>query len=81
MRKKKNISDFLQPSLIVHVGIEPYITLYHWDLPQALEDKYTGWLDRQIMYIKIFFFTTKFEETNCFFLNFLLFYTIIRLHS
>lgn len=30
-------------------GIEPYVTIYHWDLPQALEDKYTGWFDRQIM--------------------------------
>ncbi|GFP82591.1 beta-glucosidase 40, partial [Phtheirospermum japonicum] len=28
-------------------GIEPYVTLFHWDLPQSLEDRYTEWLSPQ----------------------------------
>ena len=29
--------------------IEPFVTLYHWDLPQALQDNYQGWLGDQVV--------------------------------
>jgi beta-glucosidase len=29
-------------------GIMPHATLYHWDLPQALQDRYRGWESREV---------------------------------
>lgn len=43
-------------------GIEPYVTLYHWDLPQSLEDKYNGWLDPQSIKDFTMYAETCFKE-------------------
>eukprot|EP01018_Ginkgo_biloba_P033152 Gb_04453 [translate_table: standard] len=34
---------------LLNNGIKPFITLFHWDLPQALEDEYGGFLSSNIV--------------------------------
>ncbi|MDX8044557.1 glycoside hydrolase family 1 protein [Gracilibacillus sp. S3-1-1] len=64
--------------LIKH-NIEPVLTLYHWDIPQSLQDKYNGWESRQAIddfdhYARILFdrfkdkvkYWVSFNEQNVF---------------
>ncbi len=34
---------------LMTAGIQPHATLYHWDLPLALQDAFGGWLSREIV--------------------------------
>ena len=35
--------------MLTFVGIKPFVTLFHWDTPQALEDEYGGFLSQMIV--------------------------------
>ncbi len=47
---------------LIKNDIEPVVTLYHWDLPQALQDKYSGWLGEEIVDDFLEYSTLCFEK-------------------
>lgn len=53
--------DDLIDELLAH-HIEPMITIYHWDLPQALVDQYGGWESRKIIDDYVNYATTLFKR-------------------
>ena len=47
---------------LLKYGIEPMVTVYHWDMPQALEDQYHGWESRKIVDDYVNYATTLFKR-------------------
>lgn len=45
-RKGVDFYQRLIDSMLSH-GLTPWVTMFHWDLPQALEDDFGGWRDRR----------------------------------
>lgn len=47
---------------LINNDIVPMITVYHWDLPQALQDEYGGWESREIVDDFVNYAKTLFER-------------------
>ncbi len=47
---------------LINNDITPMITVYHWDLPQALENEYGGWESRHIVDDFVHYAKTLFER-------------------
>ncbi|CAL9165535.1 unnamed protein product [Musa hybrid cultivar] len=49
-------------ALLLKAGIQPFVTLNHYDIPQELEDRYGAWLNAQIQKDFGYFAEVCFEE-------------------
>lgn len=49
---------------LLKYNIEPILTIYHWDLPQALQGDYLGWEGRQIVEDFVSYCEVLFERFN-----------------
>jgi beta-glucosidase len=47
---------------LLQAGIRPAVTMYHWDLPQVLQDKYGGFLTPQIQTDFLYYADTLFKH-------------------
>ncbi|KAF6266054.1 putative beta-glucosidase [Scenedesmus sp. NREL 46B-D3] len=47
---------------LLEAGIRPAVTMYHWDLPQVLQDKYGGFLSPQIQADFVYYADTLFTH-------------------
>ncbi|KAM3283944.1 putative protein isoform X1 [Capsicum chacoense] len=46
------ISNLFTLSTLKKAGITPYVNLNHYDLPQALQNRYNGWLHREVEFYR-----------------------------
>ncbi|CAN6614722.1 hypothetical protein TRVA0_006S00342 [Trichomonascus vanleenenianus] len=47
---KKGLEHYIdEVDYLIANGITPVVTIYHWDMPQALQNAYGGWIDKHVV--------------------------------
>jgi beta-glucosidase len=45
-----NFEDTMGLHAFIYAGMEPFVTICHYDIPQELDTRYGGWLNPEIQY-------------------------------